>query len=82
MRELFDRACQSGCQSVATLPENYRKEADDSTGFSEVENVLNWVARNDAAVVMGWLVVRLGRSSQHFVITPAKSTIQAYELAV
>jgi DNA invertase Pin-like site-specific DNA recombinase len=78
IRDLFDLACQSGCEIVATLPEKEIEEADDSRGFSEVEDLLNSVTRKDVGVVMGWSVDRLGRSSQHFVITPAKGTVQAY----
>ena len=78
MRDLFELACQSGCEIVATLPEKSIKEANDSMGSSEVEDILSSVARKDVGVVMGWSVDRLGRSSQHFVITPAKGTVQAY----
>jgi DNA invertase Pin-like site-specific DNA recombinase len=77
MHDLFDLACQSGCEIVATLPGKSIEEPDKN-GFSEFEEFLNSVARKHVGVVIGWSTDRLGRSSQHLVITPAKDIVQAY----
>ena len=70
MHELFDLACQSGCEIMATL-------VDDEAGQQrhdrrDLAQILNGMPRSDVGMVLAWTVDRSGRSRQHLVIMPAR----------
>ena len=70
MHDLFDLACQSGNEIMATLGEDGAGHGPRDR--NEIAEVLNEVARKDVGVVLAWTVDRSGRSQQHLVITPSK----------